>query len=89
MSVYSHSEASMEYQTSPETIEALQNLVELASSRGDETMAVLLSGVLLYARLGREYELLQVMRNFATEVGPAVENTPSAADLRKLYERES
>ena len=51
-------------------------------------MAVLLAGVELYSRLGREYELLEVMRKFASEIQPAVDNTPSAEELRRLYERD-
>lgn len=78
----------MERPTSRETLAALHNLVDEARARHDETMAVLLSGVELYARLGREYELLEVMRKFATEIQPVVDNTPSADDLRRLYERD-
>ena len=51
-------------------------------------MAVLLSGIELYATLGREYELLEVMKRFAEDMREAVENTPTAAQLKVLYERE-
>jgi hypothetical protein len=78
----------MERPTSGETLAALRKLVDESRARQDETMAVLLSGVELYARLGREYELLEVMRKFALEIQPAVNNTPSAEELRRLYERD-
>ena len=77
----------MNQPTSAETLQALKQLTALARSRGDETMAVLLSGVQLYAELGREYELLDVMRSFAAEIQPVVEGTPSAEQLRQLYDR--
>jgi hypothetical protein len=51
-------------------------------------MGVLLAGIELYATLGREYELLEVMKRFAEDIREAVENTPSAAQLRELYQRE-
>lgn len=73
--------------TSQPTLDDLQRLVEVARRRGDGTMAALLTGIQLYARLGREYELLEAMRTFAHEIQPAVEGTPSAEQLRELYER--
>ena len=78
----------MERPTSPETLAALRDLSVQARARQDEPMAVLLSGLELYARLGREYELLEIMRNFAADIQPAVENTPSADELRQWYERD-
>ena len=78
----------MEKPTSSVTLEALRELIYKARGRGDETMAVLLSGVALYATLGREFELLEQMREFAMNIEPAVENTPSADQLRDLYNRE-
>jgi hypothetical protein len=78
----------MERPTSGETLAALRKLVDESRARKDETMAVLLAGVELYSRLGREYELLEVMRKFASEIQPAVDNTPSAEELRRLYERD-
>lgn len=66
----------------------LHRLRERARERGFETLAVLLSGVELYSALGREYELLDVMRRFAAEMQDVVENTPTAAQLRELFERE-
>jgi hypothetical protein len=78
----------MERPTSPDTFADLRRLIQDAEGRGDRTMAVLLRGVDLYAGLGREYELLDIMRGFAAEVKDAVHNTPSAEQLRALYERE-
>jgi hypothetical protein len=49
---------------------------------------MLLAGVEVYASVGREWELLETMRKFAHEAEDMVRNTPSAADLRRLYERE-
>jgi hypothetical protein len=48
----------------------------------------LLAGVEVYASVGREIELLEVMRNFAHDSEDMVRNTPSAGELQKLYERE-
>ena len=79
----------MDQPTSPETLAALRKLRDAAQGRGDEAMAVLLSGIELYARLGREYELIEVMKQFADEIRPAVENTPTAEELQALFDRES
>jgi len=49
---------------------------------------MLLAGVEVYASVGREWELLETMRKFAHEAEDMVRNTPTAADLRRLYERE-
>ena len=73
---------------SRETLESLRRVRDEARQRGDETMAVLLSGIELYATLGKEDELLEVMRTFADSMRPIIENTPSAADLKQLYERD-
>jgi hypothetical protein len=77
----------MQQPASPETLAALRQLIQQAHRSGDETMAVLLTGIELYANLGREYELLEIMKRFAEDMREAVENTPSAAQLRELYER--
>jgi hypothetical protein len=74
--------------TSQQTLADLRQLIEHAGKRGDHTMAVLLAGIELYATLGREYELLETMKRFAEDIREAVENTPSAAQLRELYNRE-
>jgi hypothetical protein len=56
--------------------------------RGDERLALLLAGVELYATLGREYELLDIMRVFAHEMHEAVQGTPTAVELEDLFNRE-
>lgn len=67
---------------------ALRNLKAEAQKSGDETFQVLLSGLDLYIALGREYELIESMRHFADEVRDSVENTPTSADLERLYRQE-
>lgn len=49
---------------------------------------MLLAGVDMYTAVGREWELLETMRKFAHDADEMVRNTPSAAELKKLYERE-
>lgn len=72
----------------PESIMALRRLRDEVRERGDECLATLLAGVEMYTAVGREWELLEIMRNFAHDAEEMVHNTPSAADLQKLYERE-
>ena len=72
----------------PDSLTGLRRLREEVSERGDECLAMLLAGVEVYASVGREWELLEIMRKFAHEAEEMVRNTPSAADLRRLYERE-
>jgi hypothetical protein len=48
---------------------------------------MLLAGIDVYTSIGREWELLEVMRQFAHDAEEMVRNTPSADELRKLYER--
>ena len=72
----------------PDSIRSLRRLQEEVRQRGDDCLAMLLAGVDMYAAVGREWELLEVMRNFAHDAEEMVRNTPSAAELRKLYERE-
>jgi hypothetical protein len=74
--------------TSRESLDQLRNLRGDADSRGDDCLALLLAGVELYIRSGHELELLEMMRNRAEDMREAVENTPSAEDLRRLFERE-
>ena len=69
----------------PESHAALQRLRDEMRPTGDETFTVLLSGLDLYIALGREFELLEHMRHFAEEMRESVENTPTAADLERLY----
>jgi hypothetical protein len=72
--------------TSSESLDALRELQRSATFRGDHCFALLLAGVDLYSRAGREIELLEIMRQNAEEMREAVENTPSADDLRRLYD---
>ena len=72
----------------PESIDALRRLREEVSQRGDECLAMLLAGVDVYLSVGREWELLETMRQFAHEAEHMVRNTPSAAELKKLYDQE-
>lgn len=72
----------------PESIEDLRRLQREVKQRGDDCLAMLLAGVDVYAAVGREWELLEVMRKFAHDAEEMVRNTPSAAELKKLYERE-
>jgi hypothetical protein len=74
--------------TSDESLSELDRLRTSAAGRGDQCLALLLAGIDLYVRAGREMELLEAMRNEADEMREAVENTPSAQDLRRLYDAE-
>ena len=71
----------------PESLAGLRRLQREAAQRGDEYLAMLLAGVDLYISVGREWELLEIMRKFAHDAEEMVTNTPSAAELKKLYER--
>jgi hypothetical protein len=72
----------------PESIEGLRRLQREAKQRGDDCLAMLLAGVDLYAAVGREWELLEVMRKFAHDADEMVRNTPTANELKSLYERD-
>lgn len=72
----------------PDSIMGLRRLYEEVRQRGDECLAMLLAGVDMYTAVGREWELLEIMRNFAHDAEEMVRNTPTAAELRRLYERE-
>ena len=72
-----------------DSIQALRRLREQVSRNGDECLDLLLAGLELYIAVGREWELLEQMRDFAHNAEDMVRNTPSAADLKKLYERDS
>ena len=74
--------------TSDESLESLRRLRHEVAERGDYRLALLLAGVELYATLGREFELLEIMRAFAHEMHEAVEGTPSAKELEELFNRE-
>lgn len=71
-----------------ESLDALRQLRSEIYDRGDECLAMLLGGVELYVSVGREWDLLDTMRRFAHDSEDMVKNTPSAAELRRLYERE-
>lgn len=70
----------------PESIAALRQLRLEVHERGDDCLAMLLGGIELYASVGREWELLEIMRKFAHEAEEMVRNTPSADDLKRLFE---
>ena len=72
----------------PESLNDLRRLRQEVSQRGDECLAILLAGVDMYASVGREWELLEIMRKFAYDADEMVRNTPSAAELKRLYERD-
>jgi len=72
----------------PDSLNGLRRLREEVGRHGDECLALLLAGVDLYVSVGREWELLEIMRKFAHEADEMVRNTPTAADLKRLYERE-
>jgi hypothetical protein len=72
----------------PDSLAALRRLREEVRQRGDECLALLLAGLEMYTCIGREWELLETMRKFAHDSEDMVRNTPSAAELKKLYERE-
>jgi hypothetical protein len=74
--------------TSESSLDGLRKLQNDAAGRGDDCLSLLLAGVELYARAGRELELLELMRRSAEEMREAIENTPSAQDLRRLYEQD-
>lgn len=73
---------------SPESLESIRRLRLEVEERGDRSLALLLAGVELYATLGREFELLEIMRDFAHEMHEAVEGTPTARELEELFDRE-
>ena len=71
---------------SRESLDALERFIRESSERGDECLSILLAGVDLYVRAGREFELLETMRKGADEMREAVENTPTAQELRRLFD---
>lgn len=74
--------------TTAESLDGLRQLQRLAAGRGDLCLSLLLAGVDLYVRAGRELELLETMRQHADDMREAIENTPSADDLKRLFERD-
>jgi hypothetical protein len=73
---------------STESLESLRRLQQQAAERGDDCLSLLLAGVDFYVRAGRELELLESMRSHAEEMREAIENTPTAQELKRLYEKE-
>ena len=73
----------------PDSITGLRRLYEEVKQRGDECLAMLLAGVEMYTAVGREWELLEIMRKFAHDAEDMVRNTPTAAELKKLYDRDN
>jgi hypothetical protein len=74
--------------TSPESLELLRQVRREIAERGDHRLAMLLAGVELYAVLGREFDLLEIMRAFAHDMHQAVEGTPTVRQLEELFERD-
>lgn len=72
----------------PDSIACLRRLRDEVRQRGDECLAMLLAGVDMYTAVGREWELLEIMRKFAHDAEDMVRNTPTALELKKLYERD-
>lgn len=70
-----------------ESVIGLRRLQHEVKQRGDECLALLLAGIDVYTSVGREWELLEVMRKFAHDAEEMVRNTPSAAELKRLYQR--
>jgi len=75
--------------TSPESLESIRLLRQEVEERGDRRLALLLAGIELYATLGREFELLEIMRAFAHEMHEAVHGTPTARELEELFNRDT
>ena len=70
---------------SPESHHDLLDFRDRAHRRGDHCLATLLTGIDLYLSLGKEVELLVMMRDYAETMRDAIENTPSAKELEELY----
>jgi hypothetical protein len=74
--------------TNPESLELLRQIRREIAERGDSRLALLLAGVELYAVLGREFDLLDIMRCFAHDMSQAVDGTPTVRELEQLFERD-
>jgi hypothetical protein len=70
----------------PDSVAGLHRLQTEVRERGDDCLALLLAGVDLYVSIGREWELLEIMRKFAHDAEEMVRNTPTASELKRLYE---
>ena len=71
---------------SDESRHELLNLRDKSRRRGDECLSILLTGVDLYLSLGKEVELLEMMRDYAEQMREAIQGTPSAEELKQLYD---
>lgn len=71
---------------SDESRHELLTLRDKARRRGDECLSILLTGVDLYLSLGKEVELLELMRDYAEQMREAIHGTPSAEELKQLYD---
>ena len=72
----------------PISDESRHDLLELrdrAHHRDERCFATLLTGIDLFLSLGKEIELLEMMRDYADHMRDAIENTPSAQELEELY----
>jgi hypothetical protein len=65
----------------------LLSLRDRAQRRGEECLSLLLTGIDLYLSIGREVELLEMMRDYAEQMRDVIEGTPSAKELEQLYQR--
>jgi hypothetical protein len=74
--------------SSSESLELLRQVRREIAERGDGRLALLLAGVELYAVLGREFDLLDIMRSFAHDMHVVVEGTPTVRELEQLFERD-
>jgi len=74
--------------TNPDSLDLLRQVRREIAERGDSRLALLLAGVELYAILGREFDLLEIMRSFAHDMHQAVEGTPTVRELEQLFERD-
>jgi len=74
--------------TNPDSLELLRQATREIAERGDHRLALLLAGVELYAVLGREFDLLEIMRSFAHDMQQAVDDTPTVRQLELLFERD-
>lgn len=72
----------------PDSLADLQRLRQDVARRGDQCLSLLLAGIQVYVSVGREMELLEIMRKFVDDAEDMVRNTPTAAELKRLYERE-
>jgi hypothetical protein len=70
---------------SEESRHELLALRDRTQRRGEECLSILLTGIDLYLSIGKEVELLEMMRDYADQMREAIEGTPSAKELEQLY----